>query len=72
MNFLPVSGIDVERLEITMDNNTFYLNTPEGFDMPGKLLHIEKNKIKLELNGSEISGGSEEYMLHALQICSMI
>lgn len=64
LDFLPVSGTDVERLEITMDDNTFYLNTPEGFDMPGKLLHIEKNKIKLELNGSEISGGSEEYILH--------
>lgn len=64
LDFLPVSGVDVERLEVNMDDNTFFLNTPEGFDMPGKLLHIKKNDIMLEQDGKDISGSEEEFILH--------
>ena len=42
LDFLPVSGVVVERLEVNTENGTFYLNTPEGFDTPGRLLHIVK------------------------------
>lgn len=64
LDFLPVSGVDVERLEVNMDNRIFYLNTPEGFDTPGKLLYIEKSHIILEQDGKDISGSGEEFILH--------
>jgi myo-inositol 2-dehydrogenase/D-chiro-inositol 1-dehydrogenase len=65
LDFLPVSGMNSERLEVNVHNHTFSLQLPVGdyLDFPGKLLHIENNEVKLELNGLDIAGSAELFVL---------
>ena len=66
LDFLPVSGINVERLEINTNAGLFWLDLPLGgnsYDMPGKLTHIVNNKVKLSLTGKTLSESTEDLVL---------
>jgi len=64
LDFLPVSGTSVERLEICTDDNTFYLNMAEGPDKSGKLIHMKINDKILEIEGAQYCGSDEKFILN--------
>lgn len=64
LDFLPVSGLSVERLEICTDDNTFYFNMAEGPDKSGKLTHMQGNEKKKEIEGADYSGSDEKFILN--------
>lgn len=66
LDFLPVSGADVERIEINIYNGIYYLNMPiwgDAIDAPGRLVHIQNNKILLDIDGKSLSTSDESYVL---------
>jgi myo-inositol 2-dehydrogenase / D-chiro-inositol 1-dehydrogenase len=65
--FLPVTGSLTERATIFAHDHAFYLELPlgtSGSDHPGRLLHLEKGKLVLEVSGPEAAGGSEGWWLN--------
>ncbi len=65
LNFCPVSGVVVERASVYTVDHTFFLNIPiwNGFDTPGKLLHLEKGVVLTDVDGITLSGSDEDYVL---------
>ena len=59
----PVSGINVERVVVHCPENTFLLNCNNGPDAPGSLKHYQKGQLLTELDGWNISGSRESYIL---------
>ena len=60
MDFLPMSGILTERLEINTANGLLMLYLPLGpYDMPGRLVHLADNKEVLVVCGEELSGTTD-------------
>jgi myo-inositol 2-dehydrogenase / D-chiro-inositol 1-dehydrogenase len=62
----PVAGTVAERLEINSLQNTFHLNLPlaGSKDMPGRLSHFYNGNTVLELNGINVSGNMDEFVLN--------
>jgi myo-inositol 2-dehydrogenase / D-chiro-inositol 1-dehydrogenase len=60
----PLSGINVERAVVHGYNHTFLLNCNNGPDAPGSLLHYEKGRLILELDGAELSQTDEDFVLN--------
>ena len=61
INICPVAGVNIERAAVNALNHTFFVNIPLWFeyDSPGRLTHIEKNKIVTDVTGNDISDGNE-------------
>lgn len=59
----PVSGVNIERAVIHCLDHTFLLCCNNGFDAPGSLKQYEKGHLILDLNGSEFSQTSEDFIL---------
>ena len=51
--FCPVAGAVVERAAVHARDHSFYLHVPmwEGFDAPGRLLHLERGRAKRDQTG---------------------
>jgi len=67
MDFLPMSGVVTERLEVNTTNGIFFVELPvwkEGLDMPGRITHYINNECVFTTTGEEIAGCTEEYMLN--------
>jgi predicted dehydrogenase len=61
LRFCPMTGITIERLAVNAGNDTFfallpYQNSP---DAPGSFLHYRGSQVIKELNGADLSGGTE-------------
>ena len=65
LDFLPVSGMTVERLEINTTKGLFYLKLPmlNNVDYEGVLVHYVKNREALVVGGFEAAGCKEDYVL---------
>jgi myo-inositol 2-dehydrogenase/D-chiro-inositol 1-dehydrogenase len=65
LNFCPIAGTSVERVTVNLHDHTFFLNIPIGkMDFPGELIHVEKNEVKLKINGKELSDSEAMYELN--------
>lgn len=63
LNFCPVTGVAIERATVNARDHTFFLYLPmwKGFDSPGRLRHIHRGKVILDLSGEEASDGPEMF-----------
>ena len=66
ISFCPVSGFHSERMEVSAGGHTIFLEMPlEGaIDYPGRMVHYEKNELKLEKSGVAISESAEAFILN--------
>lgn len=66
LGFFPVTGALAERLEIVALEHTFRLYLPVGgsLDVPGRLVHFHNGKVELDLDGRDISGCLDEFILN--------
>lgn len=66
LGICPVAGMVAERLEINSLQHTFQVNLPlaGSKDIPGRLSHFYKGNTVLELNGINLSGNSDEFVLN--------
>ena len=64
LDFLPVSGLHAEQMEINTDKGHFSLKLPlnHGIDGMGSLTHYVDNKPVLEVSGHEAAGLDEEFI----------
>ena len=66
LDFLPVTGINTERMEINTTQGLLVLHLPIWagcYDAPGQLIHYANNEIVLTVSGEDLSGSSEDFML---------
>ena len=63
LSFCPVSGVTIERCAVNSEGHSFFLDLPvwEGLDVPGKLIHVENEKVVYETTGDVISDGDEMF-----------
>jgi myo-inositol 2-dehydrogenase/D-chiro-inositol 1-dehydrogenase len=69
LNFLPVTGMLVERGTVYAHDHTFVLHVPQspgGVDFPGRVQHFEKGELKMERAGPDVSGGDEHFVLNGV------
>jgi predicted dehydrogenase len=61
LRFCPMTGITIERLTVNAGNDTFFALLPyqNSLDAPGSFLHYRGNQLIKELNGADLSGGTE-------------
>jgi predicted dehydrogenase len=66
LNFCPLAGLVIERAEVHAHGHSFFLRTPIwcGFDYPGNLMHVENGTIIEEINGIDLSGSKEDFILN--------
>jgi hypothetical protein len=52
--FCPVAGVSVERARVHAHGHTLFLYLPiwEGLDSPGRLLHLQADRIVLDERGA--------------------
>ena len=65
LSFCPVAGVVVERATVHLQDHTFFLDVPiwGAYDSPGRLRHLEKGEVRLDVTGNDISDGPEWYEL---------
>jgi predicted dehydrogenase len=63
--FCPLAGVVVERATVHAHNNTFFLNIPvwSAFDSPGRLQHLRKNHLELDVTGADLDDDHREFVL---------
>lgn len=63
LSFCPTAGVVVERYTVNILDHTFFLDTPvwDGFDAPGRLVHINGKEKKLDISGSEVTETGEMF-----------
>ena len=63
LSFCPVAGVTIERAVANIHEHTYFLNIPVwgGLDSPGRLLHIEKDKVSFDISGLDICTSQEIY-----------
>lgn len=56
INFCPASGIVMERAAVSLYSNTVFIDVPVvgSIDVPGRVLHLNDNKIVKEITGYDI------------------
>jgi myo-inositol 2-dehydrogenase/D-chiro-inositol 1-dehydrogenase len=65
INLCPVSGTVIERATVNAYNHTFFVHIPWGsMDASGRLLHIFKDQIQLDITGSELSASDDMFLLN--------
>ena len=60
----PTSGVAVERATVLAPDSAWYLACNIGFDTPGWLRYYESGKLIEEINGADLSGTEEDYILN--------
>jgi myo-inositol 2-dehydrogenase / D-chiro-inositol 1-dehydrogenase len=63
LSLCPVSGLNVERSFVHTGNSTYYLSMNLGPDAPGRLQQYEDGHLALDLDGSMLTGSSEDFIL---------
>jgi predicted dehydrogenase len=63
LSFCPVAGVVIERAVANLHDHTYFLNVPVwgGMDTPGRLLHVEKDKVVSDISGHALSTVHELY-----------
>ncbi len=63
LNFCPCAGVIVDRACVNALDHTFFLHTPiwDGFDTPGKLVHIKSGRLESEIFGSNLDCGEKMF-----------
>lgn len=63
LNFCPCAGVIVDRVSVNALDHTFFLHTPiwDGFDAPGKLVHIKSGKLEKYISGLDLKCGEEMF-----------
>ena len=66
LDFCPLAGVVTERATLHLHNHTFFIDLPvgRGYDAPGRLVHLEKGRVVLDLAGPEAAGGAEGFLLN--------
>jgi predicted dehydrogenase len=66
LNFCPVAGLVMERAEVHAPDHSYFLRTPiwKGFDYPGRLVHVEKGSIIEQIDGPDLTGSMEDFILN--------
>ena len=64
LDFLPVSGLHAEQMEVNTDKGTFSVKLPlnNGIDGMGSLTFYVDNTPVLEVSGREAAGSDDEYI----------
>ncbi|MCZ7542974.1 MAG: Gfo/Idh/MocA family oxidoreductase [Anaerolineae bacterium] len=59
LDFCPLSGVVVERATVYARDHTYFLNLPiwDAFDAPGRLQHLERGALRLDVTGLGVPGG---------------
>jgi len=65
LGFCPVAGLIIERATVNTLDNTYFLDIPmwKAFDDPGRLRHVEKKELLLDVTGEQITDGPEAFEL---------
>ena len=69
LDFLPMSGVVTERLEVNTHKGIFWLELPvwaESYDMPGKITYLQNGNVIFTINGEELSNCADEYILNGI------
>jgi len=63
LDFCPVAGVTIERATINAHDHSIFLHLPvwKAFDVPGRLLYLERNEVKLDVTVQEICDGEEMF-----------
>lgn len=63
LSFCPVAGVTIERAVANIHDHTYFLNIPVwgGVDSPGRLLHIDNDKVNFDISGLDICTSQELY-----------
>jgi len=67
LRFCPYTGINVEQTLLHTTDSTYVLKLNMGLDSPGSLQQFEKGRLVLDLNASQFSGSSENYILSGFE-----
>ncbi len=64
LSFCPCTGIVVERVCVNATSHTYILETPvwDGYDAPGKLVHVQDGKVMAEYSGLDMTSSQEMYI----------
>ena len=65
LNFCPVTGVVIERATLHAIDHTIFVDLPiwDGFDSPGRLQHVHRGQVVLDLSGPEAAGSEESFVL---------
>ena len=65
LSFCPVAGVAVERATVHALDHTFMLHHPTwgGLDGAGRLLHVHKGEVKVDVVGSDVAELGERFEL---------
>ena len=65
LSFCPVAGVVIERATVHLQDHTLFLDVPiwNACDSPGRLRHLEKSEVRLDVTGNQVSDGPEWYEL---------
>lgn len=60
LSICPVAGVIIERAMVHARDHTFILNLPvwNAFDSPGRLQHLYRNELVLDIAGSDLPSGA--------------
>ena len=63
LSFCPVAGVTIERAVANIHDHTYFLNIPVwgGVDSPGRLLHMDNDKVNFDISGLDICTSQELY-----------
>lgn len=66
LSFCPVSGGSMERMEVSLCNHTFFLELPVwgSLDIPGRLLHCERNQGVIDMSGNLAAGADNLFVMN--------
>ena len=57
----PVTGLVMERATVNLQDNTFLLEYPINVNCPGRLIHIQRNNVLLDITSKDIEASEEYY-----------
>ena len=65
LSFCPVAGVVIERATVHLHDHTFFLEVPirGAYDAAGRLRHLHKSEVRLDVTGSDVSPAAEWYEL---------
>ena len=69
LDFLPMSGVVTERLEVNTHKGLFWLELPvwaQSYDMPGRITHLQNGEVVFTASGEELAGCPDEFMLNGI------
>ena len=75
LDFCPVTGVLIERLEVICDHATFYVKLPvSGTDAPGELVRYEGNQPVKIISGADCADGAEMFEANGFyaQVCDFL